>query len=99
MNSKRILYLDILKIISCIAVVMIHVTADGFKYMNIHSASWSVVTIFNIVVRFAVSVFVMASGAVFLNPDKKLEVKELWKKEYFKFNYNIYCMDFNICNV
>ncbi len=80
MNNKRILYLDILKIISCIAVVMIHVTADGFKYMNIHSASWSVVTIFNIVVRFAVPVFVMASGAVFLNPDKKLDVKELWKK-------------------
>jgi len=80
MNNKRILYLDMLKIISCVAVVMIHVTADGFNKMNIHSLSWSVTTILNILVRFAVPVFVMVSGALFLNPDKKLDVKKLWKK-------------------
>ena len=80
MKSKRILYLDMLKIISCIAVVMIHVTADGFNYMNIHSISWNITTIINILVRFAVPVFVMVSGALFLSPDKQLDVKKLWKK-------------------
>ena len=80
MNNKRVLYLDMLKIISCIAVVLIHVTADGFNLMNINTASWSVVTALNVLVKFAVPMFVMVSGALFLNPDRKLDVKKLWKK-------------------
>ena len=80
MNNKRVLYLDMLKIISCIAVVIIHMTADGFNFMNINTASWSIVTAFNVMVRFAVPIFVMVSGALFLNPDRKLDIKKLWKK-------------------
>lgn len=80
MNNKRVLYLDILKIISCIAVVIIHVTADGFNFMNINTVSWSVVAAFNVMVRFAVPIFVMVSGALFLNPERKLDIKRLWKK-------------------
>ena len=80
MNSKRIIYLDMLKVISCIAVVVLHVTASAFKTMAIQSESWLVVTSVNMLTRFAVPIFVMVSGALFLNPDKNIDIKKLYKK-------------------
>lgn len=101
MNNKRIVYLDMLKIISCIAVVVIHVTAPGFKELNIHTASWSIMTVFNILARFAVPVFVMVSGALFLNQDKDVNIKRLYKKNilHLAIIYIIWTLIYSIYNV
>ena len=80
MNTKRIVYLDMLKVISCIAVVLIHATAIGFTEINIQNTSWKVSAIFNLIPRFAVPVFVMVSGALFLNKDKEISIKKLYTK-------------------
>lgn len=78
-NTRRI-YLDMLKIVSCIAVITIHVAAIGFKNINIKSISWNISNIYNNITRFAVPVFVMVSGALFLDENKKVDVKKLWQK-------------------
>lgn len=79
-ENTRSIYLDMLKIISCIAVITIHVSAVGFKNTNINSIAWNISNVFNNISRFAVPVFVMVSGALFLNENKKLDIKKLWLK-------------------
>ena len=79
-NKNRIIYLDMLKIISCIFIVIIHVTAPGFYGFKLKSASWIADVSFNLIARFAVPVFVMVSGALFLNENKEIDVKKIWKK-------------------
>ena len=79
-KKERIIYLDMLKIISCIFVVIIHVTAPGFRGFKLNSLSWDINLLFNMLARFAVPVFVMVSGALFLDKNKEIDIKRLWKK-------------------
>lgn len=101
MTDKRIYYLDVLKIISCIAVVIIHCTAVGFYEMNMHSIGWIFTVIFNLLSRFAVPVFVMVSGALFLNENKKCDIKKLYTKNilHLVIIYIIWTLIYSIYNV
>lgn len=83
-KSKRIIYLDMLKILSCIFVVLIHVTAPGFHDIKLRSLSWNVNLFFNMLGRFAVPVFIMVSGALFLDNEKEIDIKKLWKKNILR---------------
>lgn len=101
MNTKRIIYLDMLKIISCIAVVLIHATSIGYYALDIHTASWNATIVFNIISRFAVPVFVMVSGALFLNNDKKIDIKRLYSKNILRLVviYIVWTLIYSVYNV
>lgn len=113
MGSKRIIYLDMLKVISCIAVVLIHATAVGFTEIDISSTGWKMSAVFNLISRFAVPVFVMVSGALFLDKDKEVSVKKLYTKNilhlviiyivwtFIYSTYNVYNkgLEFNILKI
>lgn len=73
---KRILYLDILRIMAIIAVVMLHVSAQRF-YVSFPSYEWEIRMFFNSMVRWGVPIFVMISGALFLDPQKKISLAKL----------------------
>ncbi len=68
-SKKRILYVDILRIISIIAVIILHVSAKGFdnKYLP-NSIEFQIHNFYNGIARFGVPVFVMISGVFLLNP-------------------------------
>ena len=71
---KRILYLDILKGFSILFVVMLHVSGPCVTHEPLGSSNWWIGNIYDSSCRFVVPVFVMVSGALFLNPDKPFKM-------------------------
>lgn len=65
--NKRIVYVDILRILSIVAVIILHYTAEVLTNTNhFNSSSWWISNGFNSISRFAVPVFFMISGAMIL---------------------------------
>lgn len=73
MESKRILYLDALRVIAMAGVIIIHVSAE----MGSETA-WNAFVAYNCLGRFAVPVFFMISGCIFLNPEREYGIKKLY---------------------
>lgn len=65
-SEKRIFWLDVLRIFSIFAVVMIHVSTQNLENVAAGSAQNIVFATFDGLSRFAVPVFVMISGALML---------------------------------
>lgn len=75
-NNERSLWLDVLRVLSSLAVVVIHVSAR--LWIAGQALCWEISNIFDGMVRWAVPIFVMISGALFL--DKEISVKKVWCK-------------------
>lgn len=67
--SDRLLYLDALRVFATFAVIMLHTSCYGWYAFDVTSIKWQVLNFFDSVVRWCVPVFVMISGALFLNRD------------------------------
>ena len=80
MPKKKIMYLDILRIIASIAVITIHVAAQNWKYYTVDTFEWGAFNIFNSLSRWAVPVFCMISGSLFLDCDRKVKIKKIYSK-------------------
>lgn len=89
MNTKRESNYDLLRIISAIAVIVIHVSAtyvnaftnkEFFGYINFDHAFVS--CLYNALSRFAVPCFIMLSGAFLLNDDRNADYKYFYKKSF-----------------
>ncbi len=76
----RIAYLDTLRVVSMVAVMVLHLAASGHRDSAAGSTEWAVCWLYNFGARFAVPVFVMISGALFLDPGKEITLPFLWKK-------------------
>lgn len=63
-NEKT--YLDLLRIISALAVIVIHLASDRLVFSTPNSFEWQSLNLLNSISRFCVPVFVMISGALFL---------------------------------
>ena len=83
-NQNRIIYLDLLRIFATFAVVMIHISASNWDFGEVSDFQWITFTIYDVLVQFAVPVFLMISGVVFLNPKKKIETKKIYTKYIFR---------------
>jgi surface polysaccharide O-acyltransferase-like enzyme len=79
---KRIFYLDQLRALAIIAVVLIHVSLFYFvsSRIDIHSFNWFVSNVFYSMCRFCVPIFLMLSGILLLNKDYNFI--EFIKKRY-----------------
>ncbi len=84
--NHRILSFDVLRIIAAFAVVMLHVSAGRFENC-FPSYEWEITNIYASIVRWGVPIFVMISGALFLNHDKKISIKKLYTKNLFRIIY------------
>lgn len=78
--TQRIAYLDILRVLATFGVIFIHVTADGLPF-SFMQYNWYVAVVGGSLVRWAVPVFVMISGALYLNPQKKITTGTVLKKK------------------
>ena len=78
--KKRVLYFDILKAIAIIFVIFIHVISEYWEFLNVKSVDFLVLTIFDSISRFCVPIYFMVSGALFLNEEKKVTIKDVLKK-------------------
>lgn len=82
--SNRKYYIDILKFISAILVIGIHLASVKFYSMSVTDSQWHFLNVFNSIARFSVPVFFMASGAFLLDPKRELDIKTLFTKYVFK---------------
>lgn len=82
MNNKthRVLYLDILRVLSALAVVATHLSAAEYYDVFGQPIWWFPATL-DTVAHCAVPIFVMISGALFLNPDRRVTWRSLSRQK------------------
>lgn len=81
-TKERIAYFDVLRAFGCFFVVLIHVSADCFDYPGTNTFDWQTANFFDGISRWSVPVFVMISGAVFLN--REITFERMMKKYVFR---------------
>ena len=77
--KARKLHYDILRVLAAFSVVMLHSAAQFWYDLDIRSTEWIVANSYDAIFRFGVPVFVMISGAIFLDNSYELDVKKLYK--------------------
>jgi surface polysaccharide O-acyltransferase-like enzyme len=77
-SKERYPCFDVLKLIASFAVVMLHVSAQHWFYAKLKTPEWRAFNLYDGSVRFAVPLFVMISGALFLSEDRP--IKKLYGK-------------------
>lgn len=75
---KRKVYCDYLRLVATFAVVFIHVAASNWSNVDVNGMQWQVFNIYDSLVRWGVPIFVMISGALFLNRD--VPIKNIYSK-------------------
>lgn len=80
-TKDRILFADILRIITIFAVVVFHVSTNRwFSAFESSPIEWHTINIFVACLRWCVPVFFMLSGMIFLDPDYKITFRKLYTK-------------------
>lgn len=74
----RVAYFDLLNIISCFSVVILH--CNGYVHTLNHVGAWGVRVFYEVVFYFAVPVFFMLSGATLLDYRAKYDTKAYFTK-------------------
>lgn len=80
MNKKRVSWIELLRIMACIGVIGIHAGSQHFRDMPVESSVWAVSNFYHGINRFAVAVFIMISGCLYLDAKRTWDLKRLWKK-------------------
>ncbi|MCR5845534.1 MAG: acyltransferase family protein [bacterium] len=79
-RRERKVYLDVLRTLAIFSVVVIHVAANNWYSVDIASLDWQAFNAYDSLVRWSVPMFVMISGALFLDPDREVPTRRLYKK-------------------
>lgn len=81
--KHRTIYLDHLRVLATTAVMMVHVSASNWYSTDVNGYDWKVFNLYDSIVRWGVPVFIMISGALFLNRDD-ITVKIIYSKYVFR---------------
>lgn len=81
--NERLVYLDLLRIISVVSMVMLHISGIGMRE-PVGSFDWHICNIYDGITHFCVPVFVMISGAFLLDPVREYPIKKLYKVKIFR---------------
>lgn len=82
MKKERIVYLDYLRVLAAVAVVMIHVSAQKWSDQSVFSGDWYAMNFYDSIARWAVPVFLMISGALQLS--RECSLKKLYSKNILR---------------
>ena len=99
-KSNRIVYMDVLRVIACFSVIMIHSSAQ-YVVKDIGSFNFWVGNIFDGLARIGVPLFIMISGALMLDKNYQFSTQKIIKHiirmiVFFVFWSVLYCFIFNI---
>lgn len=83
-SQARQLDLDLVRTVAIFGTVLIHATAVGGFNWAFGSAAWTANLFWSSLLRCAVPLFLMCSGALFLDPGRDLPLKTLWGKYMFR---------------
>lgn len=77
-SIQRQYHLDYLRVFASVAIILLHVTAQNMRYVELAGTEWNIYNICNSASRWGVPVFVMISGSLFL--PREIPTKTLYKK-------------------
>ena len=75
---------DILKCLGCICVVIIHTASQSMSELYLYSFNWVSAVFWGSLCRFAVPVFLMVTGALLLDPGKKLTTSRIYERYFLR---------------
>ena len=78
----RVSYFDYLRVIAIFSVIFLHVSAGRIDQYSVGSNQWNMYVLYDSISRFCVPIFVMISGAIFLDPN--YNISKLYKKNIFR---------------
>ena len=78
MQEDRKLHIDLLRIVACISVIMLHSASQYWYEFPVTDTRWMVYNIWDAVSRFGVPVFVMISGMLFLSRQGEVNLRKLY---------------------
>ncbi len=78
-RQTRDISIDLIRIVACFMVVMIHTAAYDFDYGDPASSQWMAQNLYDSFVRSGVPLFFMLSGIVYLQKDE-ITLSYVWKK-------------------
>lgn len=84
--NKRILAFDVMRVVAAFAVVWQHIGGQGWPD-SFPSSEWEARNVIVSFAQWSVPVFFMISGALFLSPDKPLDIKRLYSKNILRIIY------------
>jgi len=76
-NNRNIAF-DLLRVLSLVGVIVMHVTSGISGGDFSVDAKYMITLIYNAPFHYGVPIFVMISGALFLAPGKEIDIKRLW---------------------
>lgn len=79
-KQGHVVYLDILRVVAILAVVPAHIAVVHFANTDVFSTTWDISNIWNCLCRWSVPVFVMISGALFLDPTREISFHKLYSQ-------------------
>lgn len=83
-NNTRIVYADLLRIFATFFVIVVHFSSDKVNTTQVHDLTWEYFNCFHGLSRWCVPMFFMLSGMFFLNPQRQLSLKALFRKYIFR---------------
>lgn len=83
-SQNRIIYLDVLRILATFAVIAIHVCSQNWSKVQPSSYEWNIFNFYSGLSRWAVPIFVMISGALFLDNRRTINIKKLYTKNILR---------------
>lgn len=84
-NKNRFVYLDLIRLIACSLVVLVHVSAQRIEILPVTSADFAITLAYNCLAFSGVALFVMISGALALSPEKETDLKTLLLHKTLRF--------------
>lgn len=82
--SERVIWMDLLRIVSVFSVIVIHAASVGNIGFNTFSDVWLWCNLYLSFSRFAVPVLVMISGVMLLDPKKDYSMKKIFLQKIFR---------------
>lgn len=86
-NINRDISLDIMRIMACIAVIVVHTAGTGLmpgRDYPLMSIEWITCFVWNLLSKWAVPLFVMVTGTIFLDPKKNVTITKLFRNNILK---------------
>lgn len=81
---QRTIYFDYLRVIACFCVIVLHVSAQQLFDYETPTFDWHAMNVYDSVTRFCVPIFLMISGALFLDPVKNLSLHKLYTRNILR---------------
>ena len=76
-KKKKIIWIELLRIVACLGVIMLHMGSQHFRDIPVDSYSWKVSNLYHGITRFAVACFVMISGSLYLDKGRTWTPKKV----------------------